>query len=230
MDGRTIPPEVTAVQLERVSRDYPSGDEQIHGLRDVTLSVARGELVALMGPSGSGKTTLLSLVAGLDRPTTGRVLVFGTEISAATEDEATLIRARNIGMAFQHALLLPGLTALENVVVAKLPWRPREALTREASELLSAVGLEARRDFPPARLSAGEQQRVAIARALLGGPRLLLADEPTGNLDAATAAAFVMLLQKLRRERELTVLLATHDPSVASAADRIVHLVSGAIG
>jgi putative ABC transport system ATP-binding protein len=141
----------------------------------------------------------------------------------------TAFRAGSVGLVFQDPHLLPGLTALENVVVARLPWRPRRELAEEADTLLAAVALAERRDFPPARLSGGERQRVGIARALLGKPPLILADEPTGNLDAITTGDLVQLLRQLRARFELTLIVATHDPAVASAADRVIRLVDGSI-
>jgi ABC-type lipoprotein export system ATPase subunit len=191
------------------------------------MTVPAGTAYAVTGPSGSGKSTLLHLIAGLDRPTGGEVTVLGQVLSVLREHELTAFRARHIGFVFQDPHLLPGLTALENVVVARLPWRSRRELVREARELLEAVGLAERVDHPPARLSGGERQRVGIARALLGGPALLLADEPTGNLDAATTEALLELLDRLRAELLITLVIATHDPVVAAVANRVVRLVDG---
>jgi len=215
------------VALSDASRAFRSGGEQILALDNVTLSVASGEIIAVSGPSGSGKTTLLNLIAGLDRPTSGAVTVLGRELGALTERELTAFRAHSIGIVFQDPHLLPGLTALENVIAARLPWSPRRALEPDARRLLIAVGLESRMNHPPARLSGGERQRVGVARALLGQPRLLLADEPTGNLDAGSTAQFLALIVELRVELELTVILATHDPEVSAIADRVVRLSGG---
>jgi ABC-type lipoprotein export system ATPase subunit len=215
------------VHLEAVSRSYATGATEVRAVWKVTMTVPARAAIAVTGPSGSGKSTLLNLIAGLDRPTGGEVTVLGQALSALGERELTAFRARHVGFVFQDPHLLPGLTALENVVVARLPWRSRRELEREARDLLDAVGLAERVDHPPARLSGGERQRVGMARALLGGPALLLADEPTGNLDAATTEALLELLGRLRAELTLTVVIATHDPVVAAVADRAVRLVDG---
>ena len=217
------------IRLDGVTRTYASGTGSVWALRDVDLVVGEGESVAVTGPSGSGKSTLLNLVAGLDRPTRGRVVVLGKDLGALRERVLTAFRASSVGVVFQDPQLLPGLTALENVVVARLPWRPRRELEREARELLAAVGLAERLDHPPARLSGGERQRVGLARALLGKPPLLLADEPTGNLDAATTEALLHLLDRVRSDLGLTLLVGTHDPAVAATADRIVRLAGGRV-
>jgi putative ABC transport system ATP-binding protein len=185
--------------------------------------------MALTGPSGSGKSTLLNLVAGLDRPSSGGITVLGQRLTGLRERDLTAFRARSLGLVFQEPHLLPGLSALDNVVVARLPWQRRSELEPEARKLLAAVGLGGRVGFPPARLSGGERQRVAIARALLGQPSLLLADEPTGNLDAGTTEEILALLEELRQELGLTLVIATHDPAVAAMADRVVRLVSGRV-
>jgi ABC-type lipoprotein export system ATPase subunit len=218
-----------AVEFRDVSRSYEGSTGTIHALRDVTLSIGRGEIVAVTGPSGSGKTTLLNLMIGLDRPTAGEAITLGRSLNALRERQLTAFRAGSVGLVFQDPHLLPGLTALENVVVARLPWRSRRELVTEARALLVAVGLDARMDFPPAKLSGGERQRVGVARALLGSPPLLLADEPTGNLDDETTQDLVALLRELRERLSLTLVLATHDQTVSGAADRIVHLVGGTI-
>jgi len=215
------------VHLAAVSRTYATGATEVRAVREVTMTVPAGAAIAITGPSGSGKSTLLDLIAGLNRPTGGEVTVLGQALSALREHELTAFRARHVGFVFQDPHLLPGLTALENVVVARLPWRSRRGLVREARDLLDAVGLAGRVDHPPARLSGGERQRVGMARALLGGPALLLADEPTGDLDAATTEALLELLGRLRAELTLTVVIATHDPVVAAVADRVVRLVDG---
>lgn len=222
-----MPERPVALWLDGVSRDYPSAAGVVAALHDVSLDAAEGEVIAVTGPSGSGKSTLLNLIAGLDRPTSGNVVVLGERLNGLKEHELTAFRARSLGMVFQDAYLLPGLTALENIAVAKLPWRRGRDLAQEARELLSAVGLGDRMDFPPARLSGGERQRVGIARALLGHPKVLLADEPTGNLDGEATEGVLMLLDRIHREFGFTLLVATHDPAVAAVADRIVRLVGG---
>jgi len=218
-----------AVELREVARTYAVPTGQVVALRDVTLAVSKGEALAVTGPSGSGKTTLLNLVAGLDRPSSGRVITLGRDLLRLREAQLTAFRARSIGLVFQDPCLLPGLTALENVVVARLPWGSRRSLVEEAGRLLDAVGLSSRRDFPPARLSGGERQRVGIARALAGTPALLLADEPTGNLDDATTADILALLRELRGRFGFTFVVATHDPAVSGMADRVMRLVGGSI-
>jgi putative ABC transport system ATP-binding protein len=213
-----------------ITRRYRMGDTNVEALRGVDLRIARGEFVALVGPSGSGKSTVLNLLGGLDRPTSGEVWVNGTEL--ARSDEATLTRHRRkqVGFVFQSFNLLPRLTALENVALPLMfvgvPERQR--LSR-AGELLQSVGLGLRVDHRPTQLSGGEQQRVAIARALVGEPVLLLADEPTGNLDTVTGGDTMRLLKRLNDERGLSLLVVTHDPEVASFADRVVHLRDGRV-
>jgi predicted ABC-type transport system involved in lysophospholipase L1 biosynthesis ATPase subunit len=218
-----------AVGAEAVGRTYRMAGREVAALTAVDIRVAVGEAVAVVGPSGSGKSTLLHLVAGLDRPTSGDIAVFGIRLSELSESDLTHLRATKIGYVFQDAHLLPGLTALENVVAARLPWRPRKELVSEARQLLDAVGLGNRIDHAPDRLSGGEKQRVSLARALVGRPSLLIADEPTGNLDAETTEGLLGLLETLRSSLRLTVLLATHDTAVAASADRVVRLVGGRV-
>ena len=218
-----------AVEVRALSRRYPGLDRPIVALREVTASVERSEMVAVMGPSGSGKTTLLNLIAGLDRPTSGEVTVLGRALNVLSERQLTAFRASCIGFIFQDPHLLPGLTAWENVVVRGLPWRARGQLATEARALLEAVGMREREDFPPSKLSGGERQRVGIARALLGHPPVLLADEPTGNLDEAATRELLSLVADLRRRFDLTVIVATHDEVVAEAADRVEQLWDGEI-
>jgi putative ABC transport system ATP-binding protein len=210
----------STIALRGVGRVFDIGGSTVEALLPTTLSVSNGEWVALSGPSGSGKTTLLNLVAGLDRPSVGTLRVGGFDLATLDDAALTAWRAANVGLVFQDAQLLPGLTALENVIVARLPFERGPALVARALELLGAVGLAHRAGFPPARLSGGERQRVGIARALMGNPSILLADEPTGNLDGSATAAFLELVARFRSERSLTVLIATHDPIVAAAADR----------
>lgn len=219
----------SAVELRALTKRYEGPTGPVWALRELDMAVERGEMVAVMGPSGSGKTTLLNLIAGLDRPTSGEVVTLGRPLNALRERQLAGFRAGSVGFVFQDPHLLPGLTALENVVVRGLPWRPRRDLVIKAEKLLDAVGLADRRDFPPARLSGGERQRVGIARALLGSPPLVLADEPTGNLDASATADMLRLVQALRGRFDLTIVVATHDEAVAGAADRIVHL-DGKVG
>lgn len=218
-----------AVVVTTVTRTFRSGGEAIDALRDISIVIAAGETVAITGPSGSGKTTLLNLIAGLDRPTSGNVSVLGQDLAALNERDLTAFRARSLGIVFQDPHLLPGLTALENVIAARLPWARRNALEPDARKLLDAVGLASRVNHPPARLSGGERQRVGLARALLGQPRLLLADEPTGNLDVKSTDDLIRLLDELRTDLKLTVVIATHDPAVAAIANRVVRLRGGRV-
>jgi putative ABC transport system ATP-binding protein len=218
-----------AVELVDVDRDYQAPGGPVRALRGITLRIDHGAFLAVRGPSGSGKTTLLNLITGLDRPTKGEVFTLGEPLHQLRERRLTAFRARNVGLVFQDPHLLPGLTALENVVVSKLTRRPRRELVKEAEALLAEVGLQERIDFPPALLSGGERQRVGIARALLGNPALLVADEPTGNLDAGATDALIDLLRDLRVRFGPTLVIATHDPVVAAAADRSVLLVDGVV-
>ncbi len=218
-----------AIELRGVSRIYPSGAERVSALCDVDLVIYPGEAVAITGPSGSGKTTLLNLVAGLDHPTSGEIRVIGQSLGELSEGKLTAFRAKSIGLVFQDPHLLPGLSAVENVAVARLPWGRRSQLMQEAKKLLEALGLGQRLHHPPSRLSAGERQRVGLARALLGQPAILLADEPTGNLDAKTTEGLIALLTELRDDMQITFVIATHDPAVAAMAQRVVRLVGGTI-
>lgn len=197
-------------------------------LQDVSFRVDPGELVAIVGPSGSGKTTLLGLLAGLDRPTTGSVVLDGTDLAALEEDERARLRRERIGFVFQSFQLIPTLTARENVQVP-LELGGGGGAGARASELLARVGLGGREHHYPAQLSGGEQQRVAIARAFVHSPRILFADEPTGNLDAATGGRIIELLLELNRERGATLVLVTHDPQLAARAGRIIRLADGRV-
>ena len=219
-------PMVTAVDLRR---DYPVGDSVVHALRGINLSVGRGELVAVRGRSGSGKTTLLNLLGGLDRPTAGRVVVDGLEVSAMDEAELVGVRRRTVAFIFQAFGLVPFLTAAENVEV---PLRlvhanPRDR-DRRVADLLEVVGLADRARHRPHELSGGEQQRVAVARALANRPSLLLADEPTGQLDSDTGHVIMLLLRSIVRSEGITAVVATHDPMMLDVADRVVELQDGA--
>ena len=216
------------IKLVTVSKVVTSGSEKLTILHPLYLEVPGGQFVAIVGPSGSGKSTLLSLIAGLDKPTTGFIGLDGEYITEMKEDQLARLRRAKVGLIFQSFHLIPSLTAYENIVVpmeiAKLP----EARTR-AQVLLEEVGLSERGHHYPSQLSGGEQQRVAIARAFSNNPPILLADEPTGNLDAGNGARVFELLVKLNRERGTTLLLVTHDALLASRADRIVSLNDGRI-
>jgi putative ABC transport system ATP-binding protein len=215
------------VELVNVSKSYRRGDELVHALRDVSFALAGGEMVALVGPSGCGKSTTLNLVAGVDRPDTGAVIVAGADL--ATAGEAALVRARrhSTGIVFQSFHLMPHLTVEENIALP-LALDGRHDPAR-VLDLIRRVGLEHRRDHFPAQLSGGEQQRTAVARALVHHPAVVLADEPTGALDSASGAAVLRLMDGLRREEGSALLLATHDETIATAADRVIRMRDGAI-
>ncbi len=218
-----------AVSLEHLRRHFPvSGDQVVRALDDVTLTFAAGSAVAITGPSGSGKSTLLHLVGAMERADGGRLVVGDHDLTELDRARRARYR-RSIGFVFQRFHLLPALTVLDNVVAPVLPYRTRFDKFERARGLLAAVGLADRADSLPSRLSGGQQQRVAIARALVNDPGLMLADEPTGNLDSGSGAEIMQLLLDLRAERGMTVLVATHDPLVASRCDRIVKLHDGRV-
>jgi putative ABC transport system ATP-binding protein len=212
---------------EALTQTYRSGGRPLTVLENIDLAIAPQEFVAIVGPSGSGKTTLLGLLAGLDRPSSGRVLLEGTDLATLDEDARARLRAERVGFVFQSFQLVPTLTALENVLVPlELRGRANGAATR-ADELLARVGLADRTHHYPAQLSGGEQQRVAIARAFANEPRILFADEPTGNLDADTGGRVIDLLLRLNEESRATLVLVTHDPDLAGRAHRIVRIAGG---
>lgn len=213
-----------AIELTKL---YPMG---VRALDRVSLSVAPGEMVAIMGRSGSGKSTLLQILGCLDRPTAGRVILGGVDVSSLPAAQLPPVRLRQLGFVFQAHNLLPGLTALENVALPLRYERPRvRNAAQRARAALAAVGLEDRLHYRPAQLSGGQQQRVAIARALVNEPALVLADEPTGALDTQTAREFLALLRHLRAERGQTFLIVTHDPLVGQACNRVVKMADGRI-
>lgn len=216
------------LSLRGVGRSLPSGGKMLTILDGVDLDVVRGEFLAVLGPSGSGKSTLLALMAGLDRPSAGEVHLDGERIDRLSEDRLAILRRNKVGFVFQSFQLLGNLTARENVMLPMELLGMREA-SRRAGELLDAVGLAERGHHYPSQLSGGEQQRVALARAFASRPALLLADEPTGNLDGATGRIVLDLLVELRAEEGSTLVLVTHDPAVAALADRRIHLVDGRI-
>jgi len=218
---------VSILRCESLGRSYASGGREITVLRDITFDLEAGGFLAVTGPSGSGKSTLLGLLAGLDRPTRGRVVLDGRDLARATEDERARVRAEAVGFVFQSFHLIPTLTARENVQVP-LELRGEEARPR-AEELLQRVGLGDRGHHYPAQLSGGEQQRVAVARAFAHRPKVLFADEPTGNLDAANGRNVVALLTELNRELGTTLVLVTHEPDLAARAGRVIRLHDGAL-
>jgi putative ABC transport system ATP-binding protein len=220
--------EVPRIELIRLTRRLPSGGRELTIVDAVDLSIPAGQFVAVLGPSGSGKSTLLALMAGLDRPTSGEVRIDGQPISGLSEDELALLRRHKIGFVFQSFQLLGNLTARENVLLpAELRGLPDPPA--RADELLAAVGLADRGHHYPSQLSGGEQQRVALARAFAARPPILLADEPTGNLDGATGRIVLDLMTELRRREGTTLVLVTHDAAVAALADRQIHLLDGRI-
>ncbi len=218
------------VAVKNVTKTYHSGTARAEALRGVDLTVALGEVVALTGPSGSGKSTLLQLIAGLDLPTTGAIVVDGVDLASQSDDERTLLRRQHIGVVFQSFNLLEVLSAEENVALPLvLGGISTGAAARRARVSLDRVGLAPRSQHRPAELSGGEQQRVAIARALIIDPLLLLADEPSGSLDSDNGRQVIDLLHGLADERRRSILLVTHDPAVAARADRIVRFCDGRV-
>jgi lipoprotein-releasing system ATP-binding protein len=218
------------LRVTEVTKSYPSPDGPLPILRGVTLGAEAGELVALAGPSGVGKSTLLHLVAGLDRPDGGRIDVGGEDVSALRGAALNQFRRSVVGVVYQFHFLLPEFTALENVMMPAVVAGAARGSRARALALLEEVGVAHRASHTPAKLSGGEQQRVAIARALMNGPRLLLADEPTGNLDEETATQAFALILRLKAARGLTVLMATHNVALAASCDRTVRLREGRVG
>ena len=214
------------IELRNVSKTVVSGTEPLTIVQPLDLSIAAGEYLSIVGPSGSGKSTLLGLIAGLDAPTTGEILIDGEAITALDEDALARLRGRKIGFVFQFFHLVPSLTAFENVLVPLEIAGAADARDR-VTALLSDVGLEGRAHHYPAQLSGGEQQRVAIARALANDPPILLADEPTGNLDSANGRHVVELLQSVNTARRTTIVLVTHDTELASTADVMLRMRDG---
>ena len=218
------------VEVENLERTYRVGEIEVRALRGVTLAIQAGEFLAIQGPSGSGKSTFMNLLGCLDRPTGGRYLLDGVDVSSFDAVQRARIRNRRIGFVFQSFNLLPRTTALENVEVpllyGEVPAAKREG---RALHVLEEVGLADRVRHYPSQLSGGQQQRVAIARALVTEPSMLLADEPTGNLDSRTSLEIMALLQSLNRERGMTVLLVTHEPDIAAYTDRAIHFHDGLI-
>jgi putative ABC transport system ATP-binding protein len=226
LDGPSV--ESGVIELRDITKTYRTGTIEVQALRGITLDIGRGELVAIMGPSGSGKSTLMNVIGCLDQPTAGRYYLDGLEVSQLSDDDLALIRNRKIGFVFQSFNLLPRTTALEQVelplVYSGLPNR-RE----RAEQALEAVGLADRMRHKPTELSGGQQQRVAIARALVMRPSLILADEPTGNLDSRSSEEIMYLFQALNREERITVVFVTHEPEIAQHTQRIIHVRDGVI-
>jgi putative ABC transport system ATP-binding protein len=215
------------IRVTDLHRSLSSGGRELAVLRGLSFDVAPGEWIALTGPSGSGKSTLLGLLAGIDRPTRGAVMLEGIEISSLSEARLARVRNEKIGIVFQSFYLIASMTALENVAAPLYISSQRRQAHPLAERMLGQMGLADRVHHLPHQLSGGEQQRVAIARALVAGPRLLLADEPTGNLDSATSAQVLALIRQMREALDLTVVMVTHDAQVAAYADRQLHIKDG---
>lgn len=220
---------VIVMDVQDITKSLPLGRERIEILRGISFQIMSGEFVSIVGPSGSGKSTLLGIIAGLDNPSTGQVLIDGVDITRMTEGKLAGVRNSKIGMVFQAFNLIPTLTAQENVEVPLYVGKHKGSPAVRAQELLALVGLSHRLNHRPNQLSGGEQQRVAIARALATNPALVIADEPTGNLDARNGENVLKLIADLREQTGKTFIIATHDPVVASHADRAIRIVDGCI-
>lgn len=218
------------IQVEDLKKDYDLGEVKVKALQDVTMSVMRGEFVAIMGASGSGKSTFMNILGCLDRPTEGKYILEGKDVSLLDNDQLAIIRKQKIGFVFQNFNLLHRSSALQNVELPMVYDRlPRQVQKKKAKALLRMLGLEGREKNRPSQLSGGEQQRVAIARALANNPSLILADEPTGNLDSMTAQEIMKILKRLHSEKRVTIVLITHEAEVAGQAMRIITLKDGKI-
>jgi putative ABC transport system ATP-binding protein len=221
---------MAVLETKNVTKEYRMGEVIVQALAGVDFAVEKGEFVAIMGPSGSGKSTLLHLLGGLDAPTSGEVLLAGQPLSKLSDDEITKVRRQKIGFIFQFYNLLPTLTAVENVALPLLiDGKSASSNREELDDLLGLVGLQDRAGHRPDQLSGGQQQRVAIARAFANNPEIVLADEPTGNLDSHSGTAILELLRKTSRELQATIAMVTHDPRAASYASRVVFLKDGRI-
>jgi putative ABC transport system ATP-binding protein len=226
-NGKPAPYVIETVNLKRI---YKLGDQEVHALRGVNLQIAPGQLVALKGRSGSGKTTLLNCIGGLDRPTEGKVIIFGEEIGGWSEGKLTTWRRQQVGFIFQSLGLLPALSAYENVeLILRMNKVGAKERNKQATEALELVGLTKWMDHRPYELSGGQQQRVAIARALANNPKVIIADEPTGDLDSKTGREVLKLFRNLVHERQIAMLMATHDSLVGDYVDQILHLQDGQI-
>jgi putative ABC transport system ATP-binding protein len=218
------------LSVKSLEKSYTRGEETVHALKGVSLEILEGQFVSIMGPSGSGKSTLLHLMGGLDRPTHGEVILRGESIAGMSDSELSLFRRQKLGFIFQFFNLLPTLSALENVCLPRL--LGNESLKKiepRAREILTQMGLENRMDHKPDQLSGGEMQRVAIARALISDPALILADEPTGNLDTKTGESILALLRDMCKKTGKTIVMVTHDPKAASYGNRLIRMKDGAL-
>jgi ABC-type lipoprotein export system ATPase subunit len=220
------------IELKNIRKTYYMGDIYVPVLKGITLSVSKGEFVALMGASGSGKSTLMNILGCLDHPTAGEYWLEGREISKVSADERAYLRNHKIGFVFQNFNLLPRTSALENVMIPLSYTREQLSdieIKNRAADLLNQVGLSDRMHYEPSKLSGGQQQRVAMARALINKPSVLFADEPTGNLDSKTSEEVLQMLQKLNNEADITIIMVTHDPNVARHTQRQIHISDGLI-
>ena len=218
------------IELIDVQKVYRRGQSEVHALRGVNLTVPDGQFLSIMGPSGSGKSTLLNVLGALDVPSTGKIRIEGKELEKLDDKALSVFRRDRIGFVFQFFNLLPTLTAIENVMLPSLlAGAPRQAIATRAQELLERVGLGKRLEHRPDELSGGEMQRVAVARALSTKPALLLADEPTGNLDSTASREILGLIREVTRERQVTVVMVTHDPHAAQVGDRLVRFADGRV-
>lgn len=221
---------MTIITTQKLSKVYNPDTVPVHALRDVTISIEKGEFTSIVGPSGSGKTTLLNMLGGLDRPTSGTVTVNGVEMTRMRDSKRINFRLWNIGFVFQHYNLIPVFTARENVsFIMLLQNRDKKETARRTDELLDEVGLGDRKDARPANMSGGQQQRVAVARALASEPKFILADEPTANLDSTAAMNLMDMMLRMNMQKNVTFIFSTHDPRVTERARRVITMTDGAI-
>jgi putative ABC transport system ATP-binding protein len=219
----------TIIEVHNLRKVYHSGEVDVHALRGVNLQVGRGEFLSVIGPSGSGKSTLFNILGGLAAPTEGQVIIDGEDIQKLTDSQRTEMRQRKVGFVFQKYNLLPTLTGLDNIKIARFLARNNDPLPADFMKLLDMLNISGRLDHKPRALSGGEQQRIAIARALVNKPAILLADEPTGNLDTENSTVVLGLLRRLNEETGQTILMITHNPEAAAYADRTVAMRDGQI-
>lgn len=216
------------LKIENVKKEYANGDKKLYALDDISLTVKQGEFVAIVGPSGSGKSTLLHIIGGIDKPTSGKILINGTDISTLRSDKMTIFRRQNIGIVYQFYNLIPTLKAEDNIILPVL-LDGKKVDKEKVEEIIQLLKLENRRNAMPSQLSGGEQQRVSIGRALINNPSILLADEPTGNLDSNASKEIVDIFKYYNKTYKQTILLVTHDEKIALQADRIIKLKDGKI-